>query len=207
MTSFKLRAASGDSGCWDMDVVSFSAKYFVAYRYKTPTWADDVTPAAPSDSICWHTSQWSFVIFPRFTIAGLASDHHPGNSDFFAVLYSSHTPARALKWRIWFLSFFLNYTTAAELRRPSDVSLNNSVTFWYWSSQPQQRHHLVQRHMAYSSFPWEEVLLPHPTPCTRSLLCIFQDEKETEIVWRPRKLQRRGLTNNRQAEGSYNIMS
>lgn len=91
--SFKLREAAGDSEWRGMDV-SFDAKFFVAYQYKTPTCANVVTPAAPSDSICWQTSQWSFAIFPRFTLSGLQSDHHPDNShslQYFIPLIFLHT--------------------------------------------------------------------------------------------------------------------
>lgn len=123
------RETAGDSEPKDKDVVSFKAKFFVACQYKTPTCADVVTPAAPSDSNCWHTSQWSFAIFPGSTLSGLHSDHHPGNSDFFAVLYFCHTSALTLKLWIILLSSCLNHKTAAELRRLSDVALNNTVTF------------------------------------------------------------------------------
>lgn len=141
MMSSKLRETTGDSTRKNMDVVSFHAEFFVACQNETPTCTDAVTPAAPSDSSCWHTSQWSFAIVPGSTLSGLHSDHHPGNGDFLAVLYFSHTSAQTLRGRIILLSSFLSRTTAAELRRLSDGSRNNTVTFWHWSPQPQQRCH------------------------------------------------------------------
>lgn len=113
MMSSKLRETAGDSKRKNMDVVSFHAKFFVACQNKTPTCTDVVTPAAPSDSNCWHTSQWSFAIFPGSTLSGLHSDHHPGNRDFFAVLYFSHSSAQTLRRRIILLSSFRSRTTAA----------------------------------------------------------------------------------------------
>lgn len=61
MMFFKLRETAGDSEQKDVDAVCFNTKCCVACQYKTPTSADVVTPAAPSDSNCWNTPQWIFA--------------------------------------------------------------------------------------------------------------------------------------------------
>lgn len=61
--SSKLRETAGDSKRKNMDVVSFHAEFFVACQNKTPTCTDVVTPAAPSDSNCWHTHSGALPSF------------------------------------------------------------------------------------------------------------------------------------------------